>query len=105
MGARLRGDGVPHAGGRGGDSDVGDSTRMVHDALARVSQPHVAELGARGGSVLGARQGEAVHAAPRRVGRRTPRRRDAPRERHQPQAQPPGAAAGGAGVSSGSSSI
>jgi hypothetical protein len=29
---------------------------------------------------------------------------DAPRERHQPQAQPPGAAAGGAGVSSDSSS-
>ncbi len=85
--------------------DVGASTRRVHDALARVSQPHVAEPGARDGSVLGARQGEAVHAAPRRVGRRTPRRRDAPRERHQPQAQPPGAAAGGAGVSSGSGSI
>jgi hypothetical protein len=36
---------------------------------------HVAELRARDGSVLGARQGEAVYAAPRRVGRRTPRSR------------------------------
>jgi hypothetical protein len=69
------------------------------------AQPHVAELGARDGSVLGARQDEAVHAAPRRVGRRTPSCRDAPRERHQPQAQPPGAAAGGAGVSSACDSL
>jgi hypothetical protein len=62
------------------------------------NKPHEAELGTRDGNVLGARQDEAVHAAPRRVGRRTPIRRDAPRERRQPQAQPPGAA-GGAGVS------
>jgi hypothetical protein len=42
--ARLRGDGVPHSRGRGGGGDVGDSARVVHDTLARVGQPHVAEL-------------------------------------------------------------